>query len=70
MREKVETELKKILPIIKGAGVSVRDVKDGIVTLDIVVSTCGAGTPKELVVEILGEELKDAMPEIKDVVAA
>jgi hypothetical protein len=70
VREKVEEALKKVLPIVRGAGASVRDVKDGIVTLDIVVSSCGASIPKEMVLEILGEELKDEVPEIKEVVAA
>jgi len=69
MREKVEAVLSKIRPALGGTSVSLVDVSNGVVRVEISVSSCAAGVSKEMAVELLEEELEEEVPEVKEVVA-
>jgi len=69
MREKVEAVLSKIRPALGGTSVSLVDVSNGVVRVEISVSSCAAGVSKEMAVELLEEELEKEVPEVKEVVA-
>jgi len=69
MREKVEAVLSKIRPGLGGTSISLVDISDGAVRVEIFVSSCAAGVSKEMAVELLEEELEKEVPEVKEVVA-
>jgi len=69
MREKVEAALSKIRSTLRGADVVLIDVSDGIVTVEIVSPFCVSGVPKDIAFEIIEEQLKELVPEVKEVVA-
>jgi len=69
MKERVAKVIKMMQPAFAGTEVVLQSVKDGIVTVDIYASGCHGGPPKEATLAILKEELLDAIPELKDVVA-
>ena len=69
MREKVEEVLKKLNGGQLGATIGLLGIDDGIVTVEVYTSSCGALITKDLAVEVIEDELKVAVPEIKEVVA-
>jgi Fe-S cluster biogenesis protein NfuA len=69
VREKVEAAIAKIRSSLRGTDIVLMDVNEGIVKVQILTSACASGIPKEIVFEILEEQLKKQMPEVKEVVA-
>jgi len=69
MREKVEAAIAKIRSSLRGIDVVLIDVNEGTVKVQILTSACVAGIPKEIAFEILEEQLKEELPEVKEVVA-
>jgi Fe-S cluster biogenesis protein NfuA len=69
MREKVEAAIAKIRSSLRGANVVLVDVNDGTVKVQILTSTCVSGIPKDIVLEIIEDRLKEQVPEVKEVVA-
>jgi Fe-S cluster biogenesis protein NfuA len=69
MREKVEAVLSKIRPGLGGTSISLVDIRDGVVRVEIFVSSCASGVSEEMAVELLEEELAREVPEVKEVVA-
>jgi Fe-S cluster biogenesis protein NfuA len=69
MREKLEAALNKIRTELRGADVRLMGYRDGVVKVKIWVSGCGAGMPEEIVLEMLEEQLKKEVPEVKEVIA-
>lgn len=70
MWEKVEAALKTIGPLLRGVDVTLCDIKDDVATVQIFVFGCGMSTPKDLALEIIDEKITEAVPEIREVVAA
>ncbi|MFC1945114.1 NifU family protein [Chloroflexota bacterium] len=68
MRDKVEAVLSRIRPGLGGTQVSLVDINQGVVKVEIFIPICGSVVSKELVVELLEEELPTAMPEFKELV--
>ena len=69
MREKIEAILDRLRPGLGGTAIALRDVNNGIVEVEIWVPGCAAGMPKDMALEVVEEELKEEIPEIKEVVA-
>ena len=69
MREKVEAAIAKIRSSLKGTDVVLIDINEGIVKVQVLTSACAAGIPKEIAFEIFEEQLKEQVPEVKEVVA-
>lgn len=69
MREKVEEVLRKIRPSLGGTDAALIDFNEGIVKVKILTSSCAAGVPKDMALEILEDQLKEEVPEVKEVIA-
>ncbi len=69
MREKVEAAIAKIRSGLRGIDVILIDVKEGIVKVQILTSSCTSGIPEEIAFEIFEDQLKEQVPEVKEVVA-
>jgi len=77
MREKVETALAKLRPYFKDADISLKDVSGNVVEVGVLVHTpcCnptkdrGPTMTKHEVLKLFEEQLKDEVPEIKEVIA-
>jgi len=69
MRERVQQVLDTLKPAFGPTEVTLLGVKDGVVRVQIFAPGCHGGPPKEATLAILQEELQDAIPEIKEVVA-
>ncbi len=69
MKEKVEAVLSKIRPGLGGTSVSLVDVSDGVVKVEIFVSSCAPGVSEEMAIDLLEEELERDVPEVKKVIA-
>ncbi len=69
MRDRVEAVIEKLRPALAGTEVVLQDVRDGVVTLQIYASGCHGGPPKEAALNIVEEELMEAIPEITEVIA-
>ena len=69
MREKVEAALVKIRPILGGTDVVLMDLDEGIVKVRVLTSSCAAGMSPEMTIEILEEQLKELVPDVKEVIA-
>jgi len=65
----VQEAIAKIRPSLRGTDVLLLDISGGVVKLKILTSSCGPGIPKEMAIEILEEQLKEEVPEIKEVIA-
>ena len=68
MREEVEAVLAKIRPILRGTDVVIIDLNEGIVKVKVLTSSCDTGVSREMTLEILEEQLKEQVPEIKEVI--
>lgn len=65
----MQEAIAKIRPSLRGTDVLLLDISGGVVKLKILTSSCGPGIPKEMAIEILEEQLKEEVPEIKEVIA-
>ena len=65
----MQEAIAKIRPSLRGTDVLLLDISGGVVKLKILTSSCGPGIPKEMAIEILEEQLKEEVPEIKDIEA-
>jgi len=69
MREKVQKVIDRLKPAFTSTEVTLLSVKDGVVRVQIFAPGCHGGPPKEAALAILEEELKEEMPEIKEIIA-
>ena len=69
MQEKVKEVLAKVRPGLGGTDVALMDVSEGVVKLRILTSNCGPSLPEEIALEILEDQLKEEIPEVKKVIA-
>jgi len=75
IKEEIESVLARIKPSLGGADVQLRDVSQGIVTLQYYrplsnPSACHVDrtrTTKEIVIEVLEDQLKEVVPEFRKV---
>ena len=65
----MQEAIAKIKPSLRGTDVLLLDISGGVVKLKILTSSCSPGIPKEMAIEILEEQLKEELPEIKEVIA-
>ena len=74
MREKVEEAMARIRPMLGSADIQLIDVNEGVVTVQHFkqLSACDIKArgqiTKEMILEMLEEELKKDLPEIKEVI--
>jgi Fe-S cluster biogenesis protein NfuA len=70
---KIEDRVEKIIDKVRPAfGVNIVElvtVRDGVVEVRVIPSACAAGIRQETVLLLLEEQIKEEMPEIKEVVA-
>ena len=69
MKEKVEAAISRIKPMLGGTDVIIREIRDGILQVQIFTASCGVGPSKEMIMEMLEEQLNKEVPEIKEIVA-
>jgi Fe-S cluster biogenesis protein NfuA len=69
MREKVESAIAKIRSSLRGIDIILIDVREGIVKVHIFTSACASGIPEEIAFEMLEDQLREQVPEVKEVVA-
>lgn len=69
MRAKVEEIISKFGPGLGGTVVSLMDISEGVVKVKIFVPSCGPAVRKEVVIDLLDEELSKKVPGFKEVVA-
>ena len=69
MREKVQEVIDRLKPAFGPTEVTLLGIRDGIVRVQVFAPGCHGGPPKEATLAILEEELQEAIPEIKEVVA-
>ena len=67
--DKVERAIAKIRPALGANMVELVDVSDGVVKVQVIPSSCSAGMPEEMIVNLIEEQVKDELPEIAEVVA-
>ncbi len=67
--DKVERVIDKVRPALGVNIVELVEVADGIVKVQVIPSSCSAGIAEETVVVLIEEQIKDELPEIKEVVA-
>lgn len=67
--QKVDRAIAKIRPAIGVNIVELVDVSDGVVKVQVIPSSCSAGLPEEIIMVLLEEQIKDELPEIREVVA-
>jgi Fe-S cluster biogenesis protein NfuA len=66
---KVERAIDKVRPALGVNIVELVEVSDGVVKVQVIPSSCSAGIPEETVIVLLEEQIKDELPEIKEVVS-
>ncbi len=69
MREKVQEVIDRLKPAFGPTEVTLLSIRDGVVRVQVFAPGCHGGPPKEAALAILEEELQEAVPEIKEVVA-
>ena len=67
--DKVERAIAKVRPALGANMVELVDVSDGVVKVQVIPSSCSAGMPEEMIVNLIEEQVKDELPEITEVVA-
>jgi Fe-S cluster biogenesis protein NfuA len=67
--QKVERVIDKVRPALGVNIVELVEVADGVVTVQVIPSSCSAGIAEETVMVLLEEQIMDELPEIKEVVA-
>jgi len=68
MRDRVQV-IDRLRPAFGGTEVVLLGVTDGVVKVQVYASGCHGGPPKEATLAILQEELEEAVPEVREVVA-
>ncbi len=66
---KVEQTIAKVRPALGANMVELVDVSDGVVRVKVIPCSCSAGMPEEMIVNLIEEQVKDELPEIREVVA-
>jgi len=69
MHEKVQKAINKIRPALGVNIVELVDVTEGVVKVRVIPSACAAGMSLETIIVLLEEQIKEDIPEIKEVVA-
>lgn len=69
IEKRVEKIIDKVRPAFGVNIVELVTVRDGVVKVRVIPSSCAAGVSRETVLLLLEEQIKDEMPEIKEVVA-
>jgi len=69
MRDRVQEVIDRLRPAFGGTEVVLLGVTDGVVKVQVYASGCHGGPPKEATLAILQEELEEAVPEVREVVA-
>ncbi len=67
--DRVERIIDKVRPALGVNIVELVEVTDGIVKVQVIPSSCSAGMAEETVIVLIEEQIKDELPEIKEVVA-
>jgi Fe-S cluster biogenesis protein NfuA len=67
--DKVERVIDKVRPALGVNIVELVEVSDGVVKVQVIPSSCSAGIAEETVIVLIEEQIKDELPEIKEVVA-
>ncbi len=67
--DKVERVIDKVRPALGVNIVELVEVSDGVVKVQVIPSHCSAGIAEETVIVLIEEQIKDELPEIKEVVA-
>jgi Fe-S cluster biogenesis protein NfuA len=67
--DRVERIIDKVRPALGVNIVELVEVSDGIVRVQVIPSSCSAGMAEETVIVLIEEQIKDELPEIKEVVA-
>ncbi len=67
--DRVERVIDKVRPALGVNIVELVEVSDGIVKVQVIPSSCSAGIAEETVIVLIEEQIKDELPEIKEVVA-
>ena len=68
-QDRVEKIIDKVRPALGVNIVELVDVSEGVVRVRVIPSACSAGISQETVLILLEEQIKDEMPEIREVVA-
>ena len=69
IQDRVEKIIDKVRPALGVNIVELVDVSEGVVKVRVIPSSCAAGISQETVLVLLEEQIKDEMPEIREVVA-
>lgn len=69
MEEKVKEAISKIRPVLGGTDVTLVSIEDGVVKVKVLQSSCHPGIGDDMVLEMLEDQLKEDLPEIREVVA-
>jgi Fe-S cluster biogenesis protein NfuA len=69
MHEKVQKAINRMRPALGVNIVELVDVTEGVVKVRVIPSACAAGMSLETIMVLLEEQIKEDIPEIKEVVA-
>ena len=69
MHEKVQKAINRMRPALGVNIVELVDVTEGVVKVRVIPSACAAGMSLETIIVLLEEQIKEDIPEIKEVVA-
>ncbi len=69
MHEKVQKAINRMRPALGVNIVELVDVTEGVVKVRVIPSACAAGMSLETIMVLLKEQIKEDIPEIKEVVA-
>lgn len=67
--DKVEREIAKVRPALGANIVELVEVSNGVARVKVIPCSCSAGMPDEMIVNLIEEQVRDELPEIKRVVA-
>ena len=69
MLEELKKAIAQIRPMLGGTDVSILSADQGVVKLKVFTSSCGPGMSRDMAIEMLEDHLKQAVPEVKEVIA-
>ncbi len=67
--DQVERTIAKVRPALGANMVELVEVSDGVVKVKVIPCSCSAGMPEEMIVNLIEEQVKDELPEIREVIA-
>ena len=67
--DKVESAIAKVRPALGANMVELVEVSNGVARVKVIPCSCSAGMPDEMIVNLIEEQVKDELPEIREVVA-